>query len=121
MDFFKTAFVTLLVTLDPPGLAPIFIALTLGMTKLEKHEVAVRASIIGFAILFVFAPRRQRGHGRTRHFAARIPDRRRSAAVLYGLSNDLRRARPAQERTRDPMPSRSITSAISPPFRSPCP
>ncbi len=54
-DFFQTAFVTLLVTLDPPGLAPIFIALTLGMTKIEKREVAIRASIIAFAILFVFA------------------------------------------------------------------
>jgi multiple antibiotic resistance protein len=54
-DFFQTAFVTLLVTLDPPGLAPIFIALTLGMTKIEKREVAVRASIIAFAILFIFA------------------------------------------------------------------
>jgi len=54
-DFFQTAFVTLLVTLDPPGLAPIFIALTLGMTKDEKHEVAIRASIIAFTILLVFA------------------------------------------------------------------
>jgi multiple antibiotic resistance protein len=55
VDFFQTALVTLLVTLDPPGLAPIFIALTLGMTSLEKREVAIRASIIGFTILFVFA------------------------------------------------------------------
>ncbi|WP_297297058.1 MarC family protein [uncultured Methylovirgula sp.] len=54
-DFFQSAFVTLLVTLDPPGLAPIFIALTLGMTKDEKHEVAIRASIIAFTILLVFA------------------------------------------------------------------
>ncbi|MEW6438379.1 MAG: MarC family protein [Pseudomonadota bacterium] len=54
-DFFQSAFVTLLVTLDPPGLAPIFMALTLGMTKDEKHEVAIRASIIAFTILLVFA------------------------------------------------------------------
>ena len=54
-DFLQTAFVTLLVTLDPPGLAPIFIALTLGMTSKEKKEVALRAAIIAFAILLVFA------------------------------------------------------------------
>jgi multiple antibiotic resistance protein len=54
-DFFQSAFVTLLVTLDPPGLAPIFVALTLGMTPEEKHEVAIRASIIAFTILLVFA------------------------------------------------------------------
>lgn len=54
-DFLQTAFVTLLVTLDPPGLAPIFIALTLGMTPKDKRAVAVRATIIAFTVLLVFA------------------------------------------------------------------
>jgi multiple antibiotic resistance protein len=54
-DFLKSAFVTLLVTLDPPGLAPIFIALTLGMSSAEKRQVAIRAAIIAFTILFLFA------------------------------------------------------------------
>jgi multiple antibiotic resistance protein len=55
LDFLKTAFVTLLVTLDPPGLAPVFIGLTLGMTKAAKREVALRASVIAFFILAAFA------------------------------------------------------------------
>jgi len=55
LEFLKTALVTLLVTLDPPGLAPLFIGLTLGMTKTAKREVALRASIIAFAILAAFA------------------------------------------------------------------
>ena len=55
LDFLKTAFVTILVTLDPPGLAPVFIGLTLGMTRAAKREVALRASIIAFAILAAFA------------------------------------------------------------------
>jgi len=55
LDFLKTAFVTLLVTLDPPGLAPIFIGLTLGMTRAAKREVSVRACLIAFAILAAFA------------------------------------------------------------------
>jgi multiple antibiotic resistance protein len=55
LDFLKTAFVTLLVTLDPPGLAPVFIGLTLGMNRAAKREVALRASIIAFVILAAFA------------------------------------------------------------------
>lgn len=55
LDFLKTALVTLLVTLDPPGLAPIFIGLTLGMSKAAKREVALRACLIAFAILAAFA------------------------------------------------------------------
>ncbi|HEV3045129.1 MAG TPA: MarC family protein [Roseiarcus sp.] len=44
-----------MVTLDPPGLAPIFIGLTAGMSRGEKHQVALRGSIIAFAILAAFA------------------------------------------------------------------
>ncbi|HLH12552.1 MAG TPA: MarC family protein [Methylovirgula sp.] len=54
-DFLKTAFVTMLVTIDPPGLAPIFIGLTLGMSKEVKREVALRAALLAFAILAIFA------------------------------------------------------------------
>ncbi len=55
LDYLKTAFVTMLVTLDPPGLAPVFIGLTLGMTKAAQREVALRGTIIAFAILAAFA------------------------------------------------------------------
>jgi multiple antibiotic resistance protein len=55
LDFLKTALVTLLVTLDPPGLAPLFIGLTLCMTRAAKREVALRASVIAFVILAAFA------------------------------------------------------------------
>ena len=55
LEFLKTAFVTMLVTLDPPGLAPVFIGLTLGMTQAAQREVALRATIIAFAILAAFA------------------------------------------------------------------
>ena len=55
VDFLKTAFATLLVTLDPPGLAPIFIGLTAGMSPSEKRQVALRGAIIAFCILAAFA------------------------------------------------------------------
>lgn len=49
------AFVTLLVTIDPPGLAPLFLALTPGMTRAERNQVAIRASIISVVLLGIFA------------------------------------------------------------------
>lgn len=55
VDYLKTAFVTLLVTLDPPGLAPVFVGLTLGMSSAARREVALRACVIVFAILASFA------------------------------------------------------------------
>jgi MarC family membrane protein len=50
-----TSFVTLFVTIDPPGLAPLFLALTAGMTRSERQQVANRATIIAFAVLVLFA------------------------------------------------------------------
>ncbi|MGQ8633628.1 MULTISPECIES: MarC family protein [Agrobacterium] len=49
------ALTTLLVTLDPPGLAPVFLALTTGMNRSQRSQVALRGSIIAFGILAVFA------------------------------------------------------------------
>ena len=49
------ALVTLLVTLDPLGLAPIFGALTGGMTPALRRSVAIKAFFIGSFILFAFA------------------------------------------------------------------
>ncbi|MDF1600107.1 MarC family protein [Mesorhizobium sp. YIM 152430] len=54
-DAIFNAFVTLLVTIDPPGLAPLFLALTGGMNRAERAQVGLRASIIAFAILALFA------------------------------------------------------------------
>jgi multiple antibiotic resistance protein len=54
-DILINAFTTLLVTLDPPGLAPVFLGLTVGMTRLQRQQVAIRGSVIAFAILAIFA------------------------------------------------------------------
>lgn len=53
-DFVASALVTLLVTLDPPGLAPIFLSLTRGMTDAERRQVAIRACLIAFCIMAFF-------------------------------------------------------------------
>ncbi|HEX9905607.1 MAG TPA: MarC family protein [Propylenella sp.] len=50
-----SAFVTLFVTIDPPGLAPLFLAVTAGMTRSQRAQIAVRASLTAFAVLLLFA------------------------------------------------------------------
>ncbi|HYC26253.1 MAG TPA: MarC family protein [Roseiarcus sp.] len=55
LDFVQTAFATLLVTLDPAGLAPIFAGLTFGMSASAKRQVAWRGPSIAAAILAAFA------------------------------------------------------------------
>ncbi|MGU3398575.1 MarC family protein [Brucellaceae bacterium D45D] len=58
MAFYDTvfsAFITLLVTIDPPGLAPLFLALTPGMDRNHRAQVALRASIISLAVMVLFA------------------------------------------------------------------
>ncbi|HEX8167007.1 MAG TPA: MarC family protein [Beijerinckiaceae bacterium] len=53
-DYLVSALVTLLVTIDPVGLAPIFLSITGGMTGRERQRVAVRAALIAFGILAFF-------------------------------------------------------------------
>ncbi|WP_274629122.1 MarC family protein [Arvimicrobium flavum] len=54
-DSLFNAFVTILVTIDPPGLAPLFLAVTRGMNRQQRYQVSIRASVIGFGVLAVFA------------------------------------------------------------------
>jgi len=50
-EFIKTAFLTLFVAIDPPGLAPVFVALTAQMNAHERRATALRGTIIAFCIL----------------------------------------------------------------------
>lgn len=49
-----TAFVTLFVVVDPIGLAPLFIALTQGMTARQRLKVGLRAVAIAAVLLTLF-------------------------------------------------------------------
>ncbi|WP_406858340.1 MarC family protein [Alsobacter sp. KACC 23698] len=51
LDYLTSALVTLLVTVDPPGLAPLFLGVTRGMSDAERRQVGVRASVIAAFIM----------------------------------------------------------------------
>ena len=53
-EMLVSAFVTLFVIIDPVGLAPLFIALTRGMTVEERMRVGRRALLVAFVILAAF-------------------------------------------------------------------
>lgn len=55
LDTLLNAFVTLLVTTDPIGNAPIFLALTTGLSVAQRRGIAIRGSVIAFCILSTFA------------------------------------------------------------------
>jgi multiple antibiotic resistance protein len=52
--FLITAFATLFVVIDPPGLVPLFIALTRGMAPERRRAMARRACIIATVLLTLF-------------------------------------------------------------------
>lgn len=54
-DFLLNAFATLLVTIDPIGLAPLFLAVTRGASREMRRSIALRAALIATAILVAFA------------------------------------------------------------------
>ena len=54
-DYLLSAIVTLFVTIDPPGLAPIFVVLTAGRSRAERNATALRAVVIAGAVLIGFA------------------------------------------------------------------
>ena len=55
MELFSSALVTFLVIIDPPGCAPIFASLTRGTSAAHRRSMAVRSSLIAWAILMFFA------------------------------------------------------------------
>ena len=55
IELFGSALVTFLVIIDPPGCAPIFASLTRGTPLAHRRAMAIRSSLIAWAILLFFA------------------------------------------------------------------
>lgn len=49
-----TAFTTLFIIIDPPGLAPVFIALTQGMSAAQRRAIALRAFLVAVVLMMIF-------------------------------------------------------------------
>jgi len=55
IELFTSAFVTLLVIIDPPGCAPIFASLTSGSDAAHRRRMALRSTMVAWSILIFFA------------------------------------------------------------------
>ena len=55
MELYGSALATFLVIIDPPGCAPIFTSLTRGTSAAHRRAMAIRSSLIAWAILMFFA------------------------------------------------------------------
>jgi len=55
IELFTTAFVALVVIIDPPGCAPIFASLTGGTGTAHRHRMAIRSTVVAWCILMFFA------------------------------------------------------------------
>ena len=55
LDTLLNAFVTLFVTVDPIGNAPLFLGLTVGASAAQRRGIALRGTAIAFAVLALFA------------------------------------------------------------------
>ena len=55
IELFTTAFITLVVIIDPPGCAPIFASLTSGTPQAHRRKMAIRSSLVAWGILLFFA------------------------------------------------------------------
>ncbi|MFC4668709.1 MarC family protein [Seohaeicola nanhaiensis] len=53
--FLITGFVTMFVVIDPPGLAPLFLVLTQGMSAQARRAVGIRACLVAIGVLAMFA------------------------------------------------------------------
>jgi len=55
VKFFWEVFVTLLVITDPPGIVPVFIAMTADRVATERRRLAWQAAVVALGVIIVFA------------------------------------------------------------------
>ena len=55
VKLFGEVFVTLLVIVDPPGMVPIFLALTGALPRRQRHRAATQAVLLALAVIVGFA------------------------------------------------------------------
>lgn len=83
MSDYITAFVTLFVVIDPIGLAPIFLALTRGMSAAHRRAVGLRACAVAICLLTMFG---LFGEGLLKFIGISMPAFRVSGGILLFLT-----------------------------------
>ena len=97
LELIFNAFVTLLVVIDPLGLAPLFVGITHGRPDAYRRAAAVRGTVLAAAILFLFA---LVGQGLLGALGIGFPAFRIAGGVLlFLLSLDVIFARPSGARS----------------------
>ncbi len=105
LELVFNSFVTLLVVVNPLGLAPIFAALARGYSEKRKREAAIRGTVLGTVILghpVYLRARRRRAAGRSGDKHPGVPICGRNPAVLAGAGHDLRQSQRAALQDRAP-------------------
>ena len=92
IELFTTAFVTLLVIIDPPGCAPIFASLTSGTDAAHRRSMAIRSTAVAWCILIFFALLGEPLLKTLGIILKRLPPRRRHHAVHHRAGNGVRKA-----------------------------
>jgi multiple antibiotic resistance protein len=107
--FLITAFTTLFVVIDPIGLAPLFVALTQGMTGAERRAIALRACGVAIAVLALFGAF---GEAVLGFVGISMPAFRIAGGILLFLTAlDMlfeRRARRREDQTEEERPDPSV-------------
>jgi multiple antibiotic resistance protein len=108
-EILVSAFVTLFVVIDPIGLAPLFVALTQGMTPAERNRIGVRALVIAFALLAAFGIL---GESLLTAIGISMPAFRISGGLLlFLIAVDMlfeRRSDRREKRATEPLPDPSV-------------
>ena len=78
-----TAFTTLFIIIDPPGLAPLFLAMTQGRTAKQRRAIGLRACIISFVLMLVFQKTEKLGQRRRSNIGPQGKRRRRRRSVTF--------------------------------------
>ncbi|MFD1912366.1 MarC family protein [Halodurantibacterium flavum] len=81
--FLITAFVALFVVIDPIGLAPLFIALTRGMTARARIAIGIRACLVAIGLLTLFG---LAGEGLLNFIGISMPAFRIAGGILLFLT-----------------------------------
>ncbi len=78
-----TAFTTLFVIVDPIGLAPLFVAMTSGMTRSQRQVIAIRACLTSAVLMLLFL---LLGDAVLRFIGISVPAFRTAGGVLLFLT-----------------------------------